>query len=647
MKKRINVSLFIGIILGFAFTSCNKQTNIDSDFDSVVDNAYTVNNTADELNKRMSIIHEPVMFTDGTSFKGSKSAENGYTWYYVAEVAAPIFNGEPLSATDVRILGNRAYVTYNRQGSVYAGAIEVIDITDPGYPVLRSYMQFDGVDINSLAVDDQGSDAQRRIWLAGSSYKKGAILRQVIAEDGYLTGGVADISLSKALSNNRITASANGIGLSDNYIYISTGNSEGGTFQLDRQSLTFVANEEYPDAKAIALNGTSNGSYQLSLIGGDDGRLLVYRVGENRDLLHDFNLGPIVHQNVADPYYGKATVAIRPGEKTAFIAMNRDGMKAIDIETGNVVYTSPSNMLTIGNTHGLTIDNEFIYMANSDDGLFIGEFPTGGGEIREIQRWDLDETGASANMVQTDGDWVFVAKGGGGLKILRKIPNGDIPSVCEWDQDGAPTTCKMNPEALCDHLISDFKYTLPDRKDATKKRPGFFQNENREIVLNQTADVSVTFVSEGAAYKNTFGYYTYNVNNPPQSVEDIKSSMKIVFANASAQGSGGGLFEGDRLYLGTFDAGTVIGYFLIADGWNGQEVTDGLYTFYTSPQLNRDNAQQSLLLYSESCNSIITAFEDMHIDSGDRDFNDLVVKTSISPESAVNTDDMNMLLHKK
>ena len=56
-------------------------------------------------------------------------------------------------------------------------------------------------------------------------------------------------------TDGTITPSANGIGLSDDYIYMSAGNSFGGTFQLHRNDLTFAANEAYSDAKGIALNG--------------------------------------------------------------------------------------------------------------------------------------------------------------------------------------------------------------------------------------------------------------------------------------------------------------------------------------------------------------------------------------------------------
>ena len=553
MKSKVNTQKYLVLIaaLFLGLSACKKQEEFINQTDDIVAdaivNSYTIDNNFANLNKRVTLVREPIVSKSNLKIVDIGGDCFDYTWYLVAEVESPIVNGKPLSATDVRILGDRAYVSYHRQGDEYSGAIDIIDISDAGNPTLRSFMEFDGVDINSLAVDDMGSSTtERKIWMAGSSFKKGAVLRQVITNNSYLSSGIGDIALSKAMSDGSITASANSIGLSNDYIYMTSGSSKGGTFQLNRQTLDFVNNEEYSEAKAIALNGNQNGDFQLSLIGGDNAKLKVHQVGSDRSLVREISLGSIVHQNVNDPYFGKATVSIRQGEKIAFIAMNQSGMKAVNIETGNVVYTSPSDMLTTGNTHGLAIDEKFIYMANSDDGLFIGCIPQEGGEIQKVQQWDLDQKGASVNMVQTDGDWVFVAKGGGGLKILRKVRNSVSLTVSDWDEKGAPRN-KTNPADLCENIISSIDYALKPGEDATKNNKKFFENMNREVVLTQAADVSVTFVAEGAGYTNSFGYYTYNKNNPPQSVEDIHSSMKIVFANMSAVGSGGGLVAGDQV----------------------------------------------------------------------------------------------------
>jgi len=427
MKIRINTPKYILLVavLLIGVTACNKLGNQHSNIEEISDNTFLINNNSDDLNTRMTYVHKPVVFS-GNFKVPIPSYCDTYSWYYVSEVASPIYDGEPLSATDVRIFGDIAYVSYHRQGNIYAGGIEVIDISDPEYPVILSYMEFDDVDINTLAIDDMGTEAERRVFLAGSSKKKGAVLRQVITNNGLLNNNVIEVGLSDAIANGAVSASSNGIGLSNDYIYMTSGNSFGGTFQLDRLTLAIIANEEYSEAKAIALNGPNTGDYQVSLVGGDNGKLNVHLVGSDRTLLRSINLGPIVHQNVAEPYLGKATVAMQAGSLIAYVAVNSEGMKAVNIETGEVVYTSPLDMLTTGNTHGVAVDDRSIYLANSDDGLFIGcipEIPEIGDNMIFVQHWDLDESGASANMVQTDGEWVFVAKGGGGLKILRKISN--------------------------------------------------------------------------------------------------------------------------------------------------------------------------------------------------------------------------------
>jgi hypothetical protein len=85
-----------------------------------------------------------------------------------------------------------------------------------------------------------------------------------------------------------------------------------------------------------------------------------------------------------------------------------------------------------------------------------------------------------------------------------------------------------------------------------------------------------------------------------------------------------------------YPAGTVIGYFMLANAWNGSEVTDGLYTHYTIPEFNQNETQQHLLMYDYNCSDVLMAFEDVLLPSGDKDFNDLVFQMNIEPITAVN-----------
>jgi hypothetical protein len=625
--KTYVVLLFITVFF-ISIQSCKKTEKVEEEI-TTDDIHVLINNDVEALSSRITYFNEPIDFSNKLA-----KTEPSHTWYYVAEVESPNFLGSDLSATHVQIIDDKAYVSFNRQGSEHAGGIEVIDLSNPAYPQIISQELYDGVDVNAVAVDYNGNANQRKLWLALSSFKKGAVLRQVMLQDGLLTNQIDDITLSKSLSEGT-AASANGIVASSDYIYVTAGQSRGGTFQVSTSDLSVIANEEYTHAKHPVVNGISNGSKQLTLRTGENSQLMVYNVGPDRTY-NTLDITTIFHQNVDEPTKGKSTLHIDEAGDIAYVASGVNGLKAYNIYTGEEVYTSPANMLTSGNTNGLTKDDDYIYLANGADGLFIGTLPDGGGEIQPVQIWDMDESGASANLVQTDGDWIFIAKGGGGLKILRKITNGSYPVICDYDELGVPECLEENPEELCESLISDIQLSLPEGQNSLNNHPEYFLNENMEIVLTEEAMVSVTFIFEGAGWKNTFGYYTYNQNNPPATAADLQSSMMIIFPNASAQGSGGGLVSGDEIYqLGIYPAGTVVGYFMLANAWNGSEITDGLYTHYTIPEFNENQTQQHLLMYDYNCTDVLMGFEDILIPSGDKDFNDLIFKMNIDPMSAI------------
>lgn len=632
LLKTYMVLLLVSVFF-ISIHSCKKTEKTEEE-NPTDDISVFINNDAESLSSRITYHNEPIDF----SSKSGKS-NPAHTWYYVAEVESPNFLGSDLSATHVVIIDDKAYVSFNKQGNEHAGGIEVIDLSNPAYPQIISQELYDGVDVNAVAVDYNGNENQRKLWLAMSSFKKGAVLRQVMLQNGLLTNQIDDLSLSKSLSDGSTAASANGIVASSDYVFVTAGQSHGGTFQVSTTDLSVSANEEYTHAKHPVVNGINNGSKQVTLRTGENSQLMVYTVGPDRSY-QTIDITPVYHQYVENPYKGKSTLHIDEAGDIAYVASGINGLKAYNIYTGEEVYNSPANMLTSGNTNGLTKDDDYIYLANGADGLFIGTLPEGGGEIEPVQIWDMDESGASANLVQTNGDWIFIAKGGGGLKILRKITNGNYPVICDYDDLGVPECLEDNLDTLCESLVSDIQLSLPEKQNALTNRPEYFLNENLEIVLSEDAMVSVTFVFEGAGWKNTFGYYTYDQNNPPTTAADLQSSMMVIFPNASGQGSGGGLVPGDKIYqLGVYPAGTVIGYFMLANAWTGSEITDGLYTHYTIPEFNENETQQHLLMYDYNCSDVLMGFEDILIPGGDKDFNDLVFKMNIEPMSAVSPED--------
>lgn len=157
------------------------------------------------------------------------------------------------------------------------------------------------------------------------------------------------------------------------------------------------------------------------------------------------------------------------------------------------------------------------------------------------------------------------------------------------------------------------------------------------ISLTQEAEVFVTFIHEGAGYKNSFGYFTFDPNNPPQSAAEV--SEIIVFPNLSYPH----LSNGHRLSLGIFPAGTHIGFFIAANGfWYDTGVKPQAAPYYYSlqnlnPEADPSLRQHLVLLYDAEVSEVILGFEDLPRTWGDNDFNDAVFSIKATPETAIDT----------
>lgn len=209
-----------------------------------------------------------------------------------------------------------------------------------------------------------------------------------------------------------------------------------------------------------------------------------------------------------------------------------------------------------------------------------------------------------------------------------------------YDSQGVPSYL-TTPDNIEQNLLDDINASLPEYKKVPDEHPEYIASGTQtNIVITKTADVWVTFVCEGAGYKNTLGYYTYKVGDEPKSVDEIEQ-LNIVFPNASAKGAGGGLVTGDKVKLGRFDAGTVIAWFLIADGWSKNQVGDGRDILFSQPDLNPEsdpNLQTHMvMLWDKSRETFLFGFEDIlrHYGGCDQDFNDLVFYASSNPVDAI------------
>lgn len=174
-------------------------------------------------------------------------------------------------------------------------------------------------------------------------------------------------------------------------------------------------------------------------------------------------------------------------------------------------------------------------------------------------------------------------------------------------------------------------------KGGSNESPGNFNSDTtlftntiqKEIILAYESEVYVSFISEGAYYKNTLGWYSYLISKPPLKASDI--DRHVLFPNISKKGEGGELEPGYTLQLGAdkFPAGTVIGFFLVLDGWKDGIIDYSNGVHYTNYEFNTGKTQQHILYKDANCNRIIIGFEDLPLDLySDKDFNDIVFSVS-------------------
>ncbi len=161
-----------------------------------------------------------------------------------------------------------------------------------------------------------------------------------------------------------------------------------------------------------------------------------------------------------------------------------------------------------------------------------------------------------------------------------------------------------------------------------------------EVVINEDNTVVwVKFVYEGAGYQNALGYYTYTTGSAPTVPSNLTKT--IIFPNVSRPGSGGDLIPGDSLYIGQFDAGQTVGFFIAQDAWTANQtnpVDDTAQMIYTNPAWNPQSVieyqRHNVLLWDEESQSLILGFEDILRPGGDQDFNDVLFQVKAVPPSS-------------
>ncbi|WP_340064979.1 DUF4114 domain-containing protein [Ascidiimonas aurantiaca] len=217
-----------------------------------------------------------------------------------------------------------------------------------------------------------------------------------------------------------------------------------------------------------------------------------------------------------------------------------------------------------------------------------------------------------------------------------------------YDSDGVPDYLDVS-DVVSQETLDTIHLALPEGFPVPDYNPQYISSGyDTDVILSEDAEVWVTFVGEGAGYQNVLGFYTYDTSQPRTSAPNTEE-ITIIFPNVSARGSGGGLEVGNKVKIGTFEAGTGIGWVLLANAWSNGSVGNGLWKLFSNPDFNPESdpslRYHNVLLSDPDNERIILGFEDIRRDYGscDNDFNDALFYVTANPFSAISAENIGLI----
>ncbi|MDZ4668690.1 MAG: LruC domain-containing protein [bacterium] len=256
----------------------------------------------------------------------------------------------------------------------------------------------------------------------------------------------------------------------------------------------------------------------------------------------------------------------------------------------------------------------------------------------------LNLGGSNPQLVKTFGsDQIF--ENGMLFKNPAKYSSRYLP--LGYNANGVPNNLISPKDVVSNQMINDIWAALPSKQSVAINHPTWLDDNvsKRTLLIKQTADVWVTFLTEGAGFRNTLFYYKYHKNFPPSNLAAI-DSLYLVYPNASLANSGGGLLAGDKVFIGRIGADTVIAYGIAA---NGYDITTGVLSagqgmYYAHKDFNPENnvslKQHLVMFFDAASGKYVMGFEDVVRTAAgcDHDFNDVLFYTTSNPISAISND---------
>ncbi|MFD2943064.1 hypothetical protein [Flavobacterium notoginsengisoli] len=389
MKKNVYLLSFLAMSLLIGCDNSDDNKNNNQALDNI-----TITSDQNTLNQRLDYTNSGVISIENGSLTG-KTAENTVTNFplvQIAEVKPPVdANGRTLQASHVTVNGNYAYVSYITRGDVYSGAIDVIDVTDPYKPKLVTSALIPNTDITSLTYTNGNL-----IIGAAKDIDKDPLLKNnpAVVYNMPLSSGLLTDKTTANYLESRVTTD---VAANTSDYYAVTGDN-GSLFKMSASTKAVTGKVAVADLRSIALT-----SDKVVTLSGTKG-------------VNIYNQSTLALQKSfttsTDVSGAKRTIDV-DGTKL-LVSEGPNGLGVYDINSGSKLQTIAIPTAAEDNvTNAVSVNDGYAFLANGALGLNVYQSGT------QLSLLGSLGIAGSSNYVKSSGNYIYVASGTGGLKIIK------------------------------------------------------------------------------------------------------------------------------------------------------------------------------------------------------------------------------------
>lgn len=410
---------YVFFAIGISFLiSCSDETTVYQE--PLLDNLRLEENPA-ILQQSVSFeasgvvdIYEPA--SAFAKYPNSQKAQpaGDYPLTLVAQIKAPVYEGEVLASTHIQVLGDYAYVSYNTAGELYRGAVDIINIQSPANPRLTARLIFTNADINAVAF------FEGHVYLAGGVDKETSTIATSSSFIGKIEVNNGRFNLNTPPVYTFLEgAQANDVVINDRAVWTTSG-TQGYISKIDLNTLEIAMQYPLNDPRSVALNGNN---------------VAVLESGMGIVIL-DKNLKEKKMIPVLTDLGINSKRSIDFLDDRLVVAESHLGSGVYDYDSGNLleyidIPVNPEHLNAEDKvTNAAAFNDDVILMANGGAGLSLAE-RTKYGTYEQVGVVELNEMGGSINYVDTKNDYILAAAGKDGVQIIKfNKPSKSLVESC-------------------------------------------------------------------------------------------------------------------------------------------------------------------------------------------------------------------------